>query len=467
MKILKRLPLMLFSFCLCVSVCTVSAAYAAPEYDPAACGEILRRAGLLKGDGSGDLRLGDPVTRAEAVVMIARMSNGSDDFLCIGHPFQDVPAWADKYVGYAYGHGITSGVSADRFAPDYPVTLQQFTTMLLRGMGVAVDYESPYGAAKDAGIYVPLGCAGFNRGLMACMCVSAAPGYGIDLSAGTGLLTVSTGSQDVDSYIGAGPVYDTVTDVYVDGYTELLPALMQAMRGHSPTVYVHVPDGRLGEFYDRFRSREDYRMLCRMTDMEHGTYCRDAERGAIRFDFAYQDYGMAKAFLEGKIETASQGVYDLIDAARKISASCVAPGMTDAEVVKALHDYIVNTTRYDKDHNAASFSANGVFYNKSAVCEGYSEAMCILCYLNGIDCRIVTGYGWHEDGTCELHAWNKVKIGGTWYNVDATWDDPTGGRDILRYDYFLVSDETLGRDHTFDTDPIFWPAAYSDYYAGT
>ena len=424
MKILKRLPLMLLVFCLCVSVCPVSAAYAVPEYDPAVCGEILRQAGLMKGDGSGDLRLDDTVTRAEAVVMVSRLSNKSDDFLSTGHPFTDVPAWAEKYVAYAYDHGITSGVSCNKFDPDSNVTLQQFTTMLLRALGYSVDYAKPYGTAKQVGLYVPAGADKFTRGHMACMCVSAAPGFGIDLTSGSGFLVTS--SNPVGTYNGVGPVYESVTDVYIGNYSDFISELMKAMLGHSSVIYVHSTSGRAAEWYRKFHDNGDYHTLYAMTDLEHGTYCYDASTNSVRFELTYQDYGMVKAFLEGKVNTASQGVYDLIDAARKICSECVTPGMTDAEIVKALHDYVINSTRYDKSHQEASFSANGVFYNKKAVCEGYSEAMAILCYMNGIDCWIVQGYGVHDDGSMELHAWNKVKIGGQWYNVDATWDDPTG-----------------------------------------
>ena len=48
---------------------------------------------------------------------------------------------------------------------------------------------------------------------------------------------------------------------------------------------------------------------------------------------------------------------------------------------------------------------------------------------SGVECKYVTGYGGGGK-----HAWNAVKIGPFWYNIDVTWDD-TGNR--LRYDYFL------------------------------
>ena len=60
------------------------------------------------------------------------------------------------------------------------------------------------------------------------------------------------------------------------------------------------------------------------------------------------------------------------------------------------------------------------------------------------------------------HAWNKVKVDGSWYNIDLTWDDPVSSRPILSYDYFLVSDAVMKKDHSW-ADYGVWPAAPSGY----
>ena len=111
----------------------------------------------------------------------------------------------------------------------------------------------------------------------------------------------------------------------------------------------------------------------------------------------------------------------------------------------------------DRSHGAAGPLVDGY-----AVCDGYSKAFDLLCYLSGIDCIRVSGTSTNSSGSSGGHAWNKVKVDGTWYNVDVTWDDPVSSRPILRYDYFLVSDSTLARNHQW-TVYSYLPAAERDY----
>jgi hypothetical protein len=49
-------------------------------------------------------------------------------------PFTDVPsgAWYANYVNWAYANGVSLGVSKTAFAPDIPITRQEFMTMLER-----------------------------------------------------------------------------------------------------------------------------------------------------------------------------------------------------------------------------------------------------------------------------------------------------------------------------------------------
>lgn len=129
--------------------------------------------------------------------------------------------------------------------------------------------------------------------------------------------------------------------------------------------------------------------------------------------------------------------------------------MSEYEKVKAIHDYIVNTTEYDH-YNLENdsipdidYTAKGVLENKIAVCRGYAEAFKLLMNELDIECEILTG---KADNIS--HAWNVVKIDDEWYQIDCTFDDPvtTDGvkTNTLRYDYFLVTDEQMYLDHIPD-----------------
>lgn len=109
-----------------------------PDYYSAAC--ALREAGLFRGSGSGvgdgfDLYLAP--TRGESLVMFLRLLGEEADALAYtgAHPFTDVPGWLDRYVAWAWQRGYTSGVAADRFGSDQPVSAVEYEEFLLRALG--------------------------------------------------------------------------------------------------------------------------------------------------------------------------------------------------------------------------------------------------------------------------------------------------------------------------------------------
>lgn len=59
------------------------------------------------------------------------------------------------------------------------------------------------------------------------------------------------------------------------------------------------------------------------------------------------------------------------------------------------------------------------------VCQGYSDAYLLLCQTVGLPCVVVSGEG-VSSGTFSgnsNHMWNAIKLSGSWYAVDTTWDD--------------------------------------------
>lgn len=99
------------------------------------------------------------------------------------------------------------------------------------------------------------------------------------------------------------------------------------------------------------------------------------------------------------------------------------------EKVKRAHDIICQNTVYnfnDYDQTAYSLVSLG-----ETVCAGYAKTMQIMCNAVGVDCLMVTG---------DNHAWNTVQLHGTWYELDATWDDQDYG---IIYSYYNRSRNTF------------------------
>lgn len=119
----------------------------------------------------------------------------------------------------------------------------------------------------------------------------------------------------------------------------------------------------------------------------------------------------------------------------------------DYERVKYIHDWIINHTKYNKTAGVYVSEADGAVVYGKALCEGYSKAFMYLAQELGYDCICVIG-----DVGSEGHMWNMIKIGGQWYHVDVTHDDPimSDGSDGLFYDYFLVSTNEIKKTRTID-----------------
>ena len=95
---------------------------------------------------------------------------------------------------------------------------------------------------------------------------------------------------------------------------------------------------------------------------------------------------------------------------------------TRVEKIKKAHDYLITHMRYDKRYYSPYFA----FTKGRGMCMAYALAFQRILQELKIPCIYIKG---------KNHAWNMVRIGSCWYNVDVTWDDAGGG-----YRYFLKSD---------------------------
>ena len=126
-------------------------------------------------------------------------------------------------------------------------------------------------------------------------------------------------------------------------------------------------------------------------------------------------------------------------------------GLSEAKKITKIHDYICNHVDYEYNSKEEQiYTAYGALCTGKAVCQGYAVLFYRLCKEAGLSVRIISGTG--NGGP---HAWNIVRIGSKYYNVDCTWD----GQDTATYNEFLLKSEADFSDHTRES----WEVAGNHY----
>ena len=150
--------IMSFIAVLALLAALLPSAFAATAEQSAAADELYTL-GVLRGSSSG-FGLDDGATRQEALTMVIRMLGRENTALSgtYKHPFRDVAAWADGYVGYAYQKGLARGVSATAFGGDRTVTVSQYLVFVLRALGYS-DAKGDFAWNAPWALSVKLGLA--------------------------------------------------------------------------------------------------------------------------------------------------------------------------------------------------------------------------------------------------------------------------------------------------------------------
>jgi Leucine-rich repeat (LRR) protein len=139
--------------------------------------------------------------------------------------------------------------------------------------------------------------------------------------------------------------------------------------------------------------------------------------------------------------------FDLvINEAVNIISKHIKPEMSEFEKILTLHDYVVRNT-YNSEDSENFFNAYGTLVEGQGVCSGYTEGLLLLLDLIGIKSYYVQGLAGGF-----AHAWNVVRIGDQYYNIDSLWNDHYNN-----YNYFLVSNDELVKQ---DPSRTFSEATY-------
>ncbi|MCL2099505.1 MAG: hypothetical protein FWH24_03595 [Oscillospiraceae bacterium] len=168
-------------------------------------------------------------------------------------------------------------------------------------------------------------------------------------------------------------------------------------------------------------------------------YSYNSSRAVISFNFLYSaaEIGRMTRSIQNKTQPLLQ----------KIS------NYTDYDKEKEIHDFLARNVKYNetKSSDPVLHNISGALTDGSAVCSGYSSAFKYLCDLSGMSCIYVSGEAVDLNEVKETHAWNIIKINGSCYHVDVTWNSMLRLKNGDCYDYFNISDAYMKLDHMWDT----------------
>ena len=254
-------------------------------------------------------------------------------------------------------------------------------------------------------------------------------------------------------------------------------------------VYMRVPDsfsekdiekiaGKIDPFIGRVKSYT-YTTTTTTNTYLDGSKSDPIPDAYVGVNYKYEkrdEFYVYQAIVEGKpIPSDKKNANKLKSVCEKFMKENINSSMTDYDKELAIHDYIIENCEYSfsDGKDDTEFEAFGALVNHKAVCSGYALATELLLKCCGIEATFVTGdsktdrtaeidnpYGPSQNGVIQMddgriiegHAWNQVKIGGIWYNLDVTWDDPLSeDGDVLDHYFFNVDDTILAKDHDWDT----------------
>ncbi len=138
----------------------------------------------------------------------------------------------------------------------------------------------------------------------------------------------------------------------------------------------------------------------------------------------------------------------------------------DKELI--IHNYFCKNIFYDNKFADSSYECVGPLLFGKGVCEGISKATKLLCDIAGLKCIVLHGESTQEQLSAfsknNLHTWNIVAIGDKFYHLDVTFDLTIMHRNVIRYDYFNLSQEEIELDHKITTKNLPSCQISGNYY---
>ncbi len=475
----KRIVPFFVIFVIVVSMAAVPAFSESNAYHYEEEAYLLHNLGLFDGISTEtfDPDLESPVNRETGIAFIVKMFGKKEYALKLSDgeirsaliKFTDrneITDWAKPYIAYAVMTGMVTGDTDTTVSPKILIDAKSFATLILRNLGYTVDaagwkiamftlsgiggmpspdvveFNKPYLIRDDiAGIvYNSL----FARNISSVPLIEMLISENVvekDKAINAGLVnndgSLNTGDGQVDTE--TEEVYDLIKEALLKGEEEvLIPKYTISDTGNEVFEIINsvIIENPLIMYYNGCSYWTDGRLVL--------NYKKEPEEVCSH------------------IKASKEKAYSIL-------VDIIKPGMTDYEKEISVHDYIINHCAYDYKNFSMNtlppeaFTPYGILVSGSGVCEGYSTSMKLMMDILGIECGIV-----HGIANLGSHSWNIIKIGGSCYYLDITWDDPVmqDESNFLRYDYFNITGEEVTAEHQLDLDkyPECTATKYNYYY---
>ena len=107
-----------------------------------------------------------------------------------------------------------------------------------------------------------------------------------------------------------------------------------------------------------------------------------------------------------------------VELAVEICADCDS----DEEKVKAIYNWIIHNFEYDYECEPVIqyFDVRKTLETRKGICYDFSHLFAALCRSQNIPCYVVDGD--KRDNINYHHTWNRVYLGGSWWDVDTSFD---------------------------------------------
>ncbi len=477
---MKKIVSVILSLIICISVLSMPV-LAKNQRDFTRENELaieLKTLGLFNGVSENDFELDRMPSRVESIVMLIRLIGKESDALNSNyeHPFDDVPMWADKYIGYAYKMGLTKGASATKFGTEN-ANSAMYITFVLRALGYSdgngrdFTWDNPYSLAKSKKIISDN--VNIDEFLRADVVSVSHNSLFATLKNSTQTLANKLLFEDVfstdqldDTHNGklmlAADMPDFISEgVYVDNLDDLYDLIILSYRNFQLGIGIKCPGYSYEEllavfektkkdpiFHDQIYSYPSCNgwngYIKPHLNVDTPVMMQLYYENPKRYEKSYKIYREDLWYGEKEF---SLGIYDLhawVEKIESIIKNIIKPNMSETEKVKAIYDYICKNTKYDAGYENSAFMtphfAENVIFKGHGVCDGYATAFKILCNAVGIECVIPKGFS-SKSG----HAWNQAKVDGKWYNFDVCWGD-TMYSNRISYDFFGKSDNVFAKD---------------------